>query len=130
MNKNPIQSINGNTIKCPSQYDPAWEDVSKSTAGRTEDGIMHPEKIGTTRAYSMQWQNISFDEASSVLKTIAPLRIGETFSATVFDLELGEKANDYFITKTFYVGNRASTVYNMQLEICTITFKIISVGVS
>lgn len=41
---NPLKSVGGKTVKCPSQY--KWEqiDVSASDAGRTEDGLMHKKK--------------------------------------------------------------------------------------
>lgn len=136
MNASPIKSINGVTnLPCPTSYKPDWEDVSRSTAGRTEDGVMHPEKIGTARSYTMEWENITFDQASYILKAFCFEKQGETFEATVFDLELGEKDtedpdNSYFITKTCYVGNRNAPVYNMPLEIVSkLSFKIISVGI-
>ena len=133
MNVSPIKSINGVTdLPTPNKYTSDWEDQSRSGAGRTEDGVMHPEKIGTARSHTIEWDNLTFDEASKILKTFAFFNAGEIFSATVLDLELGEKDEDdpdnsYFVTKDFYVGNRNAPITNMVSEVVEqISIKIIS----
>ena len=45
LNENPIQSVGGVTVPVPSKYDWQLSDVSSKDAGRTEDGLMHKEKI-------------------------------------------------------------------------------------
>ena len=64
---NPIKSIDGATVLCPSSYKWSQEVVSRSTAGRTEDALMHVEKIRTVDKIELGWQNKTYDESKSIL---------------------------------------------------------------
>lgn len=43
---NPIRSVNGKAVKCPSGYKYSLNDISASDAGRTEDTNMDKKRIG------------------------------------------------------------------------------------
>ena len=43
---NPIKSVDGYSVKAPSSYQWDMEDLSDSSAGRTEDCVMHKNRIG------------------------------------------------------------------------------------
>lgn len=100
---NPIQSIDGAQIHCPSSFVWKLEDVSASDAGRTEDGLMHKKRIRQVIGIELAWNSITTEIASQVLNAFDP----EYISMTYLDPKEGT-----FVTKTFYVGNRSSPLYN------------------
>lgn len=116
-NYNPIQSVGGVAIPCPSKYDWKLSDVSSADAGRTEDGKMHKEMIAQKVHIEMEWQNISDSDARAVLTAF---NASEYLSVRYYDYKsMG------FLTKTFYVGDRSVTSYNRLLGISTVSFNII-----
>ena len=62
MEFNPIKSVDGKTCRCPSSYQWKLADVSASDAGRTEDTVMHKNRIGQTVGIELSWNNISTQE--------------------------------------------------------------------
>ena len=114
---NPIQSVGGNTsLPCPSKYDWKLSDVSSADAGRTEDGLMHKERITSKVHLELEWQNVSDADASAILAAFQP----EYISVNYYDYKALA-----FQTKTFYVGDRSVTSYNRYMGIGTIAFNII-----
>lgn len=103
MSINPIQSINGTQIPCPSSFTWKLEDVSASDAGRTEDGLMHKKRIRQVIGIELAWNAVTTETASQVLKAFDP----EYINMSYLDPKEGG-----FVTKTFYVGNRSSPLYN------------------
>lgn len=114
---NPIRSVGGVALPCPSKY--AWKlsDVSAQDAGRTEDALMHKMMIAQKVHLELEWQNISSAQAETILTAF---NASEYLSVEYFDY----KANG-FLTKTFYVGDRTVESYSRVLDIATITFNII-----
>ena len=56
-NYNPIETVGGSAIACPSKYEWTINDVSASDAGRTEDGKMHKKRIARKRKLELEWKN-------------------------------------------------------------------------
>ena len=113
---NPIQSVDGDAIPCPSKYDWKLSDVSAADAGRTEDGLMHKMKIAQKVHIELEWQNVSDSVARTVLSAFQPQYI---------DVRYYDYKAMAFQTKEFYVGDRQVTSYNRTLGIGTISFNII-----
>lgn len=114
---NPLKSVGGKTVKCPSQY--KWEqiDVSASDAGRTEDGLMHKKKIRTVDGITLEWAYPTTTELKAILAAFSAEYISITY--------LSPTAGD-FVTKTFYVGDRSSPMYNSTLNRWeNVSFKIV-----
>lgn len=114
---NPLKSVGGKTVKCPSQY--KWEqiDVSASDAGRTEDGLMHKKKIRTVDGITLEWAYPTTTELKVILAAFSAEYISITY--------LSPTAGD-FVTKTFYVGDRSSPMYNSTLNRWeNVSFKIV-----
>lgn len=101
--KNPIKSVDGKPVKCPSSYLWKEEDVSASDAGRTEDTVMHKNRIGQIVGVELSWQNITTDEISAILQAFNP----EYIKVCYLDAKKGK-----FVTSEFYVGNRSAPLYN------------------
>lgn len=103
MDYNPIKSVDGVSVKCPSGYQWSLSDLSDSSAGRTEDTLMHKNKIGQKVKLSLEWKNITTAECSAILKAFNP----EYIEVTYLDaMEAG------YLKKTFCVGDRSAPLYN------------------
>lgn len=116
---NPINTIDGATILCPSSYKWSQEVVSRSTAGRTEDALMHVEKIRTVDKIELGWQNRTFAEARSILSKFT----NEYLSVSYYN-----PVENAYKTGKFYVGDKSVDMYNYALGIVSsISFSLIEV---
>ena len=116
-NYNPIRSVNGTAVRCPSAYQYDLQDVSASNAGRTEDGKMHKERIGQCVKLELRWDYIPSADVAVILQAFNP----EYFDVTYLDAKSGT-----FLTKEFYAGDRTAPMYNAKLGLWTnLTFNII-----
>lgn len=113
---NPIQSVGGMTVPCPSKYDWKLSDVSAADAGRTEDGLMHKMTIGRKVHIELEWKGVADSAVSTILQAFA----SEYFSVTYWDCE-----QQVYATKTFYVGDRSVTTHSRALNLSTVSFNII-----
>jgi len=113
---NPIQSVGGTAVPCPSKYDWKLSDVSSKHAGRTEDGLMHKEKIAQKVHIELEWQNVSDADAQVILTAFNP----EYININYYDYKAMA-----FQTKRFYVGDRSVSSFSRLKGIGTISFNII-----
>lgn len=105
---NPIRSVDGEPIRCPSSYKYKLEDVSAADAGRTEDTVMDKMRVGQLVGLELEWQNITIEDSSDLLQKFQP----EYLTVEFLDLLSGT-----YKTSEFYVGNRAAPMYNTRLGI-------------
>lgn len=116
-NTNPIQSVGGATIPCPSSYTYKLSDISAPDAGRTEDTTMDKMRIGQCVHLELQWLGLTTAEVSQVLTAFNP----EYISVNFLDALSGS-----YKTSTFYVGDRSAPLYNAALGRWTnVSFNII-----
>lgn len=113
---NPIQSVGGVAIPCPSKYDWKLSDVSAADAGRTEDAKMHKLRIAQKVHIELEWQNVGDAVAQTVLTAFQP----EYINVNYYDYK-----SMAYLTKRFYVGDRTVSSYNRVKHISTISFNII-----
>lgn len=114
---NPIMSVDGEAVPCPSAYEFKLSDVSAADAGRTEDGLMHKMRIAQKVHIELKWQNITTRDASVILEAFQP----EYVSVIYLDPRTAQ-----YETKTFYVGDRSAPSYNVALGIWSnVAFNII-----
>lgn len=120
---NPIQGVRAKgssklyiALPAPSKYDWNLSDVSSPDAGRTEDGLMHKDRITQKVQLNLEWQNIGDLEAQLILSAFNP----EYVEVRYFDY----RANAVQ-TKNFYVGDRKVTTYNRVVRLSTVSFNII-----
>lgn len=113
---NPIETVGGSAIACPSKYEWTINDVSAADAGRTEDGKMHKKRIARKRKLELEWKNKDISVIHDVLVAFAP----EYVSVKCLD----PLANGY-ATYTFYSGDQKAPAYNTRLGIWTLSFNII-----
>lgn len=102
---NPIRSVDGRAVQCPSAYTWKLEDISASDAGRTEDTVMHKMRIGQVVGLELSWQGITTEELSQILKAFNP----EYITVKYLDAMKGD-----YLESEFYVGNRSAPMYNAR----------------
>ena len=119
MANNSMIKVDGVWIKTPSTF--TWElnDVSASDAGRTQDALMHKNRVARKRKIQLSWSMPTPEEAKTILEAFSP----EYFNVTYFDPLAG-----HMVTKTFYCGDQSAPVKiwavgNRRYE--TISFNII-----
>ena len=100
---NPIRSVNGIEIRCPSSYLYKLEDVSAADAGRTEDTVMHKKRVGQLIGLELSWKYVTTADVSVLLKAFNP----EYRTVVYLDAMEGT-----FLESEFYVGNRSAPMYN------------------
>lgn len=103
---NPIRSVDGKSIRCPSSYLWKLQDVSAADSGRTEDTVMHKNRIGQCVAIELAWQNIPTADVSALLQAFNP----EYIQVCYLDAMQGK-----YVTSEFYVGDRSAPMYNSRL---------------
>lgn len=114
---NPLRSVDGKVVKCPSTFQWKMEDISSSDAGRTEDTVMDKKRIGQIRKIELEWQNVSTEDVSEILTAFNP----EYIEVCYLDAMTGN-----YRTSEFYVGNRSAPCYNARMGVWTnVAFNII-----
>ena len=114
---NPIRSVDGKPVRCPSSYVYKLEDVSASDAGRTEDTMMHKKRVGQVTGIELSWNNITTAEVATILRAFDP----EYITVEFLDAKLGG-----YRKTVFYVGNRSAPMYNATLGLWSnVSFNII-----
>lgn len=114
---NPIKTVNGVAIACPSTYVYNVQDISAADSGRTEDTVMHKNKIGQCVSLELGWRNIPTATVSAILQAFQP----EYITVQFLDARTGG-----FRTSTFYVGDRSAPMYNAKLGLWSnVSFNII-----
>lgn len=104
--------VDGVEIKDPSSFIWGLQDVSDSAAGRTQDTIMHKNRVGQKRKISLTWNGIKRDVASEVLQAFNPEYVEVTYP---------DALSGQYETRTFYVGDRSA-----PMKMWTVNKKIYS----
>ena len=114
---NPLETVGGSAVACPSSYVYKLSDVSAADAGRTEDAKMHKMRIAQKVHLELAWQYITTAQLSTILQAFNPEYVSIKY--------LDGKAGGY-LTKTFYVGDRSAPAYNTKLGLWTdVSFNVI-----
>lgn len=100
---NPITSVDGVAVPCPSKYQYDLQDISDSDAGRTEDTKMHKKRIGQCVKIELAWNYVTTAQLSTILQAFNP----EYISVRYLD-----GLNGAYRTSEFYVGDRTAPMYN------------------
>lgn len=94
-----ILFVDGIAIKTPSGMTWGLQDVSDSDAGRTQDAVMHKNRIAQKVKLSLSWDNPTHGEAASILRAFNPEYINVTYP----DAMSGQNE-----ARMFYVGDRTA----------------------
>ena len=114
---NPLESVGGVAVPCPSTYEYKLSDVSAADAGRTEDGLMHKMRIGQKVHLQLAWNGITTANASTILNA---------FNNEYISVKYLDPMQNSYVTKTFYVGDRSVPAYSVRLGLWqNISFNVI-----
>lgn len=114
-------TVDGVEIPCPSTFSWGLQDISASESGRTEDTVMHKNRVGQKRKLSLGWTGKDWQTTSQIMQAFNP----EYITVKYPDMLSGQ-----YETRKFYVGDRTAPVKwwwvgNQRTE--TISFDIIEV---
>ena len=104
--------VNGVSMPCPSSYTWGLQDVSAAKSGRSDDSVMHKNRVAQKRKLALQWKGKDWattakilqdwDTACKIIQAVNP----EYIQVTYPDLLSANKHE----TRTFYVGDRSAPV--------------------
>lgn len=118
-NHNSMLKVDNVWIKSPSFMTVHIQDVSRNDAGRTEDALMHKNRVARKIKIDLQWSNPTPAETQAILSAFAP---------EYFQVQFVHPLTNTTTTKTFYSGDQDApvkiwTVGNKRYE--SISFNII-----
>ena len=93
--------IDGVSMPCPSTYEWGLQDVSAGESGRTDDALMHKNRVAQKRKLKIEWVGKNWQETAAIMQAVQP----EYFSVRYPDMLTGT-----YQTRTFYVGDRSAPV--------------------
>lgn len=91
--------VDGVAMPCPTTWNFGIMDVSLGESGRTDDALMHKNRVAQKRKIQVGYSARTPDVMTKVLQAINP----EYISVYYYDLLDGNYA-----TRTFYVGDRSA----------------------
>ena len=93
--------VNGVDLPCPSSYEWGLQDVSAGESGRTDDAVMHKNRVDQKRKLKLEWVGKTWKETAEIMQAVNP----EYISVRYPDMMTGT-----YQTRTFYVGDRTAPV--------------------
>lgn len=116
---NNMIKADGEKVKTPSVFSWGLQDISASDAGRTDDAVMHKNRIAKKRKIDLAWAMPTPEEAHAILVAFDP----EYINLTYYD-----PLDGAIVTRTFYTGDKTApvkiwTVSNKRYE--SISFNLI-----
>ena len=100
MNMSTMIKVDGTQLPCPSTFTWGLQDVSASDSGRTQDAVMHKNRIAQKRTLSIGWNAPSWEDTCKIIKAVNP----EYIKVEYPDPLSGNKHEE----RTFYVGDRSA----------------------
>ena len=119
---NPIIGVDGVRLPVsPTKYEWVLEDLSNSEAGRTEDGVMHKNRIGQIRGLKLEFKYLDTGTAQKILFMFNPEYVRVEYIDPLTDPYYG-----FGRISTFYTGDRTCVCYNASRDLWeSITFNLI-----
>ena len=93
--------VDGVNLPCPSLFHWGLQDVSAGESGRTDDAVMHKNRVAQKRKLQLEWVGKNWQETAQILQAVNP----EYIEVYYPDMMSGQ-----YETRTFYVGDRSSPV--------------------
>lgn len=93
--------VNNVNMPCPSKFTWGLQDVSAGESGRTDDALMHKNRVAQKRKLQIEWVGKNWQETAQILQAVNPEYIDVTYP---------DMMNGRYETRTFYVGDRTAPV--------------------
>lgn len=71
--------VDGKEIKTPSKYDVGIQDISREDAGRTQDALMHKNRVAQKITIALAWNLTTPEETAEILTAFDPEYVNVTF---------------------------------------------------
>lgn len=94
-------TVDGVAMPCPSSFNWGLQDISAAESGRTDDTLMHKNRVGQKRKISLQWIGRTWQEVSLILRAFNPEYVSVRYP---------DMMSCAYETRTFYVGDRSAPV--------------------
>jgi len=94
-------TVDGIKIKTPTTFTWGLQDISDDDSGRTQDMLMHKNRIAQKRNLNISWNITTPDETAILLQAFNP----EYIQVKYPDAMSGKDE-----TRTFYVGDKSAPV--------------------
>ena len=105
---NPLLMIDGKTMPTPSKFNITLNDLDTDQTGRSIDGNLHRDVIGTNfRTIDLEWKTMTRSDLKKLLDAV---------SKTNFEVIYYDPIQDARIKKTMYAGNRKIDMYNYIID--------------
>lgn len=101
MAKEIMITVDGVAMPCPSTFSWGLQDISAGESGRTDDTIMHKNRVGQKRKISLAWVAKDWQTTARILQAFNPEYVNVRYP----DMMAGA-----YQTRTFYVGDRSAPV--------------------
>lgn len=93
--------VDGVAMPTPSKWSFGIQDISLGESGRTDDCLMHKNRVGQKRKIEMAFNGIDKDTTARILQAVNP----EYIQVTYHDM-----MDNQLETRTFYVGDRSAPI--------------------
>lgn len=101
-------TIDGIAMPAPSKFNITYNDLDSEETGRSLDGNLHRDVIGTNfRTIDLEWKTMERGALKRLLNALSK----KTFQVTYYD-----PIEDAKVTKTMYAGNRKVDMYNYIID--------------
>ena len=94
-------TVDGVEMPCPSSFSWGLQDVSAGESGRTDDAIMHKNRVAQKIKIGLTWNGMDWQTTAKIMQAFDP----EYISVRYPDMKSGQ-----YETRTFYVGDRSAPV--------------------
>ena len=94
-------TVNGTKLPCPSAYEWSLQDVSAGESGRTDDALMHKNRVAQKRKLKVEWVGKNWEETATIIRAVN----NEYMSVKYPDMMSGT-----YESRTFYIGDRSAPV--------------------
>ncbi len=94
--------VDGVPIKEPSEFTYGLQDVSDSSAGRTQDSVMHKNRVAQKVKINLAWTMTTPAETSAILQAFNPEYVMVTYHDALLNAT---------VTREFYTGDKSAPVH-------------------
>ena len=99
---NFVFRVNGYDCPTPSSFGWSLQDVSAADSGRTQDALMHKNRVAQKEKIQLSWNAPDNIKASEILQMFQP---------EYFDVTYRSPLTNSIVTKTFYRGDANASTY-------------------
>lgn len=94
-------TVDGMAMPCPSSYTWYLQDISAAESGRTDDALMHKNRVAQKRKISLRWIGKTREETARILQAFDPEYISVRYP---------DKKSGAYETRVFYTGDKTAPV--------------------